>query len=222
MQIISGKDIPFILHLLKGDGTYEEQATVSYIIYDIDGTTVLVSSKATTYNTALKGYFDNLDVSADWSSMIEGNYLLVWTITGDISGFPSVIVENIAVVADGGLTAIQNDTLNNIDTTTLSTSATLNDVEVVVDNINTTTLSTSATLNDVETKIDRVLGLLHENIYIDNTEYDIYDNLISARVRLYSVSSSVGTANDILATYQITSSANEAVGKFTTWEQVKS
>jgi hypothetical protein len=69
-------------------------------------------------------------------------------------------------------------------------------------------------------KLDRLLGLSHENIYIDNTLYDSKGNLTSARLRIYSVAASVGTASDVTATYTITCVGSKA-GQFTTWQQVK-
>ncbi len=69
-----------------------------------------------------------------------------------------------------------------------------------------------------ETKIDKILGLVHQNILIDQTGYDKYGNLSTARVRIYSVSGSVGTDNNVIATYEITSVSTET-GKFTTWIQ---
>lgn len=49
--------------------------------------------------------------------------------------------------------------------------------------------------------ISRSLGLTQENQYIDNTNYDDSDNLTSCRIRIYSDSSSVGTVNNVIATY---------------------
>lgn len=69
--------------------------------------------------------------------------------------------------------------------------------------------------------IDVIVGLVHQNIYIDSTTYDNYGNLTSARLRIYSSSASVGTDNNVLATYTITASAGAASGRFTTWTQVK-
>ena len=68
--------------------------------------------------------------------------------------------------------------------------------------------------------LKRLLGLVHENIYIDNPIYDGDNNLTSARLRIYSTPSSVGTANDVIGTYQITS-PGDGPGKFTTWSQIK-
>jgi hypothetical protein len=66
----------------------------------------------------------------------------------------------------------------------------------------------------------RLLGLLHENISIDEPVYDEHGNLESARVRIYSNPGSVGSDSDVLATYAITAPST-APGQFTTWSQVK-
>jgi len=71
-----------------------------------------------------------------------------------------------------------------------------------------------------KSSIDKILGLSHENIYIDNTSYDANGNLTSARVRIYSNAGSVGTDNDVIETYTITA-AGSGQGKFTSWKQVK-
>jgi len=102
MQVVLGTNIPFILNLLKGDNTYEEQATVTYQVLSNDGSTVVVSSKSCIYTLGVKGYLDNLDVSSDWVDQSEGNYLLKWSVSGSqISGFPSVYIENLVVVPGG-------------------------------------------------------------------------------------------------------------------------
>ncbi len=75
-------------------------------------------------------------------------------------------------------------------------------------------------INEINNDLKRVLGLMHENIFIDQTVYDEYGNMQSARVRIYSTSSSVGSANDVIGTYTITSSSSET-GKFNQWSQVK-
>lgn len=69
--------------------------------------------------------------------------------------------------------------------------------------------------------LKRVLGLIHENIFIDLPTYDDDDNLIGARVRIYSDAVSVGTTNNVLATY-IISSDGDGCGKFTNWKQILS
>lgn len=67
-------------------------------------------------------------------------------------------------------------------------------------------------------KLDRILGLSHENTYIDEPEYDKYHNLKSARMRLYSDSLSVGSNNNVIAIYRITA-VSDGLGKFLYWEQ---
>ena len=63
-----------------------------------------------------------------------------------------------------------------------------------------------------------IAGLVHSNIQIDEPVYDSDNNMIGARIRLYSKSTSVGTINDILATYNI-SVESDGPGKFVSWEQ---
>lgn len=76
-------------------------------------------------------------------------------------------------------------------------------------------------IDNYGTDIKRLLGLHHENMYIDTPVYDVYNNLTSARIRIYSIADSVGTANNVLATYTITA-AGTGVNKFSTFKQVLS
>ena len=59
---------------------------------------------------------------------------------------------------------------------------------------------TSTTLDD---KLNTILGLNQENFYIDNTAFT-GANMTSCRIRIYSVAGSVGTASDVIATYNMT------------------
>jgi hypothetical protein len=57
-------------------------------------------------------------------------------------------------------------------------------------------------------EVARVLGLSQENYYLDQTSYTDYNGqklLTSGRIRTYSDPASVGTANDVLSAYTITS-----------------
>lgn len=72
----------------------------------------------------------------------------------------------------------------------------------------------------ISNDIKRLLGLTHENIFIDQPVYDADGNLTSARVRIYSDAASVGTASNVIGTYTITAPSN-APGQFTSWKQVK-
>ena len=68
--------------------------------------------------------------------------------------------------------------------------------------------------------LKRILGLMHHNIYIDEPVYDDTNNLVQANVTIYSVAESVGTPNDIIGTYQL-SSGGSGAGKFNYWKQLK-
>jgi len=75
-------------------------------------------------------------------------------------------------------------------------------IKIVTDN-----LPDSGALTDIVNTLTRSLGLAQENYYLDNTSYDTYSGaklLTSGRLRIYSAAGSVGTANDVLATYTIT------------------
>jgi len=74
--------------------------------------------------------------------------------------------------------------------------------------------------DDISDDLSKVLGLVHQNIFIDEPEYDNSANLISARIRIYSNSGSVGTGQNILSTYRITA-VGDGPGKFTTWKQIE-
>lgn len=57
--------------------------------------------------------------------------------------------------------------------------------------------------------VKKVLGLTQENYYLDETVYTTHNEiklLTSGRIRLYSNAASVGTADDVIATYTITAS----------------
>jgi len=53
--------------------------------------------------------------------------------------------------------------------------------------------------------LQKVLGLVQENFYVDQTTYDDNSNLTSSRVRIYNDNVSVGTDNNILETYRMIS-----------------
>jgi hypothetical protein len=55
----------------------------------------------------------------------------------------------------------------------------------------------------------KILGLSQENYFMDQTQYDQSGNLLSARLRLYTQSESVGTGDDVLETYEVTAQYTE-------------
>ena len=76
-------------------------------------------------------------------------------------------------------------------------------------------------------KINRILGLNHENIFIDNTEYDASTQLVLARVRLFDSKANCDAATDggsettgLLANYQLTTTW-EGLNQFRVFKQTK-
>jgi hypothetical protein len=62
----------------------------------------------------------------------------------------------------------------------------------------------------------RILGLVHQNIVIDETVFDTWHNMESARVRIYVDSAKT----QLLATYRI-NCTTIGPGRFSSWEQVE-
>jgi len=65
-------------------------------------------------------------------------------------------------------------------------------------------------MDSLADKLVRILGLVHENAFIDNTIYNDLGSLISARIRIFNGRSTVEAATDggsevtgLIATYQI-------------------
>uniref|UniRef100_A0A6M3KA82 Uncharacterized protein n=1 Tax=viral metagenome TaxID=1070528 RepID=A0A6M3KA82_9ZZZZ len=75
------------------------------------------------------------------------------------------------------------------------------DLKTLSDALDTILTDTGTTLDAL---IKKALGLSQENFYIDQTVFDANGNMTSCRIRTYSVAGSVGTVNDVLATYTVT------------------
>jgi len=67
--------------------------------------------------------------------------------------------------------------------------------------------------------VRKTLGLVHHNIYIDETVFDEAGNMTSARVRIYSDAASVGTNSNVIEKYLLTADAT-VCGQFNYWQQV--
>jgi len=139
-----------------------------------------------------------------------------------------VILDNTLAIIIPSRSATYNTTTNSYtDTLTPSISWTTQSLGsyLVVWSVSNTVEEFSAiytedlTIYIDETKIDKILGLVHQNILIDNTIYDSFGNLTDARLRIYSDSASVGTNSNVLATYTINAVTTEA-GQFSHWKQV--
>ncbi len=60
--------------------------------------------------------------------------------------------------------------------------------------------------NDFDTitvLLERILGMVQENFFIDNTTYNSQHMLTESRIRLYSNAGSVGTGSNVIATYNM-------------------
>ena len=112
------------------------------------------------------------------------------------------------------------DVTTQITSLSASNQANFDTVNTNISNVNTNILAVSASIIDVSNDLKRLLGLTHENIFIDNPVYDGDCNMTSARVRIYSDPASVGTNSDVIGTYTITAPSS-APGKFITWSQVR-
>ncbi len=171
MVVNKGEDIGLTLQLVKSDGqSIEEDATVSYQIFDSSVTVEYVSGSAT-FNITSQSYIATIVPSVSWIGQEVGSYVIVWSVSNTDDDFAPIYTEDLQISID-------------------------------------------------KTQIDKILGLVHQNILIDQTVYDEFGNLDNARLRIYSDSASVGTTSNVLATYQITSESTEC-GQFTTWKQVE-
>lgn len=196
MVVVEGHNIGFKLQLINQDNTYKTDAVVSYSIYASDSTaTEVVSSRTTSWNNVLKVYYDHLDVNLDWNTQTPGNYILLWSLS-NVTEYPSTLTEELTVIPR------------------------VDNIENKVDSINIDTTSLLNITNEIKTDSEKILGLVHHNMLIDQTIYDDYGNLISARIRLYRDAASVGTNSNVITSYRISVDA-ENCGQFNTWEQTE-
>jgi len=212
MQFIKNKNMPLSLQLVKNDLTYEELAIVSYTIYQSD-TTTLELSGSVSYNTLLNSYTTNISPSADWVSQEPGNYILVWAIS-DTDFFTSTMIEYLSIINDNEL---------KLDALINTTVGLIEDVSVVqdtIDDIETKTISLSGDIVNTSLDIKRVLGLVHDNVSLDQTTYDRFYNMKTARMRIYNNPDSIGTDNDVIGEYKIESNSDRR-GTFINWKQTR-
>lgn len=168
IDVNKGENIEFSLQLIKSDGiSVEQNAVVSYRIFDSSATVELVSSQTIFYNTITQSYTNTLIPSASWVNQEVGHYLVVWSVTETDDDFNSVYTEQLNINIDKNL-------------------------------------------------IDRILGLVHQNIVIDETIFDQFGNMRSARLRIFREASKT----NVIAIYRITAKPN-GPGRFTTWEQIE-
>jgi hypothetical protein len=86
---------------------------------------------------------------------------------------------------------------------------------------------TESGVDDLAASIIRLLGLHRENMFIDNTEFDAFNQLISCRIRLFDSKANAEAAEDgdsyvtgLIASYTM-QAEHEGAGKMKTFRQVK-
>lgn len=83
----------------------------------------------------------------------------------------------------------------------------------------------SSDIDDLASMLVRVLGLVHENVFIDNTTYDPNSMLLTARLRVFSSKAEAQAATDggsepALVTYSVDASY-EGPGRMRQYRMVK-
>ena len=86
---------------------------------------------------------------------------------------------------------------------------------------------TQSDVDDLAASITRLLGLNHENAFIDNTEFDVMDQLVRCRIRLFNSKANAEAASDgdnystgLIATYTMVA-VHEGAGKMKTYRYVR-
>lgn len=210
MDVNKGENIEFSLQLIKSDGeSVEEDATISYSVYDSSATLQVVSSQSATYNSVTQSYIDTLAPSASWISQEVGHYLVVWSVADTTDNFNSVYTEQLNINID------END-ITGVNTNILGVSGDIANMQLDVSQILTNSITISGDVHDMALNVERILGLVHQNMVIDQTVFDGFRNLTSARVRIFREAAKT----NVIATYRITATPSGA-GRFVDWEQVE-
>jgi len=86
---------------------------------------------------------------------------------------------------------------------------------------------TNVSIDDIAAKIARILGLAHENSFIDKTVFDPFSQLTQCRIRIFDSQAHAALATDggsetdgLIATYEMTASY-EAVGRLETYRYLR-
>lgn len=148
----------------------------------------------------------SMDGALQFSNVGAGSYIEVGLKSGTVILDPTCSGGTASFIGTGKL--INYSTMT-VQDKLLTESSITNTVweEFTIDH--TTSGTYGKLVNDIETYMVRSLGLAQENYYLDQTNYTTYQGiklLTSGRLRIYSVSGSVGTDSDVIATYNIVSS----------------
>jgi hypothetical protein len=86
---------------------------------------------------------------------------------------------------------------------------------------------TQSHIDDLAAKLARVLGLTHENAFIDNTAFDINGQMTAGRIRIFDSRANAQAATDggsetagLIATYTI-EATYEAIGRMRQYRMVR-
>jgi hypothetical protein len=87
--------------------------------------------------------------------------------------------------------------------------------------------ATSSSVDDLAAKIARILGLVHENAFIDETVFDSWGQLTTCRIRIFDSKEHAELATDggsealgLIATYHM-AATYEAAGRLGTYRYLK-
>jgi len=184
-----------------------------------DESTAYPLTQADSGNTALARVGADSDTLETLSDQLDG----IHTKTTNLPASPAAVgsemkLENDAITSAkfDESTAFPVKSADTGSTAIARTGADSDTLETLSDQIDTINIDTDA----LETDVKRILGLVQENFYLDNPTFDSDNNLLTARVRTYSLAASVGTTSNVLATYTMTATFS-AAGKVTTYKLVK-
>lgn len=172
-------------------------ATIDTVVDRIEIDTTSIESKIDTVDTAVDGIQTDLDNTTDGLGAIK-------TAIDDLD-FSSL---------EGKVDTIDA----NVDSILLDTTSIESKVDIIDTNVDTALVDLTSIESKVDTidsvldatkiLVERILGLSQEDYSIDTTVYDANENMTSCRIRTYSVAASVGTDDDVLATYTMTATYN--------------
>lgn len=79
----------------------------------------------------------------------------------------------------------------------------------IIDAVEGSGSNIEAKVDQLLINVERILGLVQENFYIDNTEHDNWGNMLKCRIRIYDDKTKVGSDQNVIATYLMTASFND-------------
>ena len=193
--------------------------------------TIVLGGNANAYfmdcwSGAIGDNMPTIDMGSSGQNLVLRNYNGAVRITNlhNSSNYVAIDLGSGHVVLDTSITA-GNITIRGVGTLIDGSSGTtvITDALISKDLISQAVLNTSLigfnVENSMASSLKRILGLLQENQFLDQTVYSSYNGqklLTSGRIRIYSDAATVGTNSNVIATYQI-----EAVWSMDTMQSYK-